>query len=41
MLNRYAHFVEEQRSAVAGAMDSILTPVAVNLAVKSEEAKPN
>ncbi len=41
MLNRYAHFVEEQRSAVASAMDSILAPVAVNLAVKSEEAKPN
>ena len=30
MLNRYAHFVEEQRHAVASAMDSILTPVAVN-----------
>jgi hypothetical protein len=25
MLNRYAHFVEEQRQAVASAMDSILT----------------
>ena len=30
MLNRYAHFVEEHRQAVASAMDSILTPVAVN-----------
>ncbi len=30
MLNRYAHFVEEQRQAVASVMDSILTPVAVN-----------
>jgi len=29
MLNRYAHFVEEQRQAVATAMESILSPVAV------------
>ena len=29
MLNRYAHFVEEQRHTVAAAMDAILTPVAV------------
>jgi integrase len=29
MLNRYAHFGEEQRQAVATAMDPILTPVAV------------
>jgi len=41
MLKRYAHFVEEQRQAVAKAMDSILTPVAVNVAVNSEDAKPN
>jgi integrase len=41
MLNRYAHFVEEQRQAVATAMDSILSPVAVNLAVKQSEAKPH
>ncbi|MGD1097232.1 MAG: tyrosine-type recombinase/integrase [Bryobacteraceae bacterium] len=33
MLNRYAHFVEEQRHAVASAMDSILAPVAVTVAV--------
>jgi integrase len=41
MLNRYAHFVEEQRQAVASAMDSILTPVAVNVAVNGPEAKLN
>ena len=41
MLNRYTHFVEEQRQAVATAMDSILSPVAVNLAVKQSEAKPH
>jgi integrase len=41
MLNRYAHFVEEQRHAVAAAMDSILTPVAVNVAVKGSDAKLN
>jgi len=41
MLNRYAHFVAEQRQAVASAMDSILMPVAVNLAVKSDEPNPN
>lgn len=27
MLNSYAHFVEEQRQAVASAMDSVLAPV--------------
>jgi hypothetical protein len=36
-LNRFTHFVEEQRQAVANPMDSILTSVAVN----SEDAKPN
>ncbi len=41
MLNRYAHFVEEQRQAVATAMESILTPVAVKVAVKSSDAKLN
>jgi len=41
MLNRYAHFVEEQRQAVATAMDSILTPVAVNVAVNGKAAKLN
>lgn len=41
MLNRYAHFVEEQRQAVASAMDSILTPVAVKVAVNESEAKLN
>ena len=41
MLNRYAHFVEEQRQAVASAMDSILTPVAVKVAVKRSEVKLN
>ena len=41
MLSRYSHFVEEQRQAVASAMDSILTPVAVNMAVVEPEAKPN
>jgi hypothetical protein len=41
MLNRYAHFVEEQKRAVATAMDSILKPVAVNVAVKTGERKAN
>jgi hypothetical protein len=41
MLSRYAHFVGEQRQAVATAMDSILTPVAVKVAVKSSNAKLN
>ena len=41
MLNRYAHFVEEQRQAVVIAMDSILTPVAVNVAVNGTGAKLN
>jgi integrase len=41
MLNRYAHFVEEQRQAVASAMDSILSPVAVNVAVNSTKVAPN
>ncbi len=41
MLNRYAHFVEEQRQAVASAMESILTPVAVNVAVNEREGKLN
>ena len=45
MLNRYGHFVEEQRAAVASAMDAILSPVAVSVAVnpvaKGEDAKPN
>ena len=41
MLNRYAHFVEEQRRAVASAMDSILTPVAVNVAVNNKQSPPN
>jgi integrase len=41
MLNRYAHFVEEQRQSVAAAMDSILKPVAVNVAVKQPVAKPH
>ncbi|HTR34921.1 MAG TPA: site-specific integrase [Bryobacteraceae bacterium] len=41
MLNRYAHFIAEQRQAVASAMDSILTPVAVTLAVNTDESNPN
>jgi hypothetical protein len=41
MLNRYAHFVEEQRQAVATAMESILTPVAVTVAVNRSEARLN
>jgi hypothetical protein len=41
MLDRYAHFVEEQRQAVASAMDSILTPVAVKVAVYRKDAKPS
>jgi integrase len=41
MLNRYAHFVEEQRQAVASAMDSILAPVAVKVAVNGSDAKLN
>jgi len=41
MLNRYAHFVEEQRQAVATAMDSILTPVAVRVDVNGSDAKLN
>jgi hypothetical protein len=39
MLNRYAHFVEEQRQAVASAMDAIFSPMAVNVAVNSTEAR--
>jgi integrase len=41
MLNRYAHFVEEQRLAVASAMDSILDPVAVSMAVKQKTTAPH
>ena len=41
MLNRYTHFVEEQRQAVAVAMDSILGPVAVKVAVDCVAVKPN
>jgi len=41
MLNRYVHFVEEQRQAVATAMESILTPVAVIVAVNASEVKAN
>jgi len=41
MLNRYSHFVEESRRAVATAMDSILSPVAVNVAVNSQDRKAN
>lgn len=41
MLNRYAHFIEEQRQAVATAMDAILSPVAVSVAVTSSDVKPN
>lgn len=41
MLNRYAHFVEEQRQAVATAMESILSPEAVSMAVNSIPAKAN
>jgi integrase len=41
MLNRYAHFVEEQKHAVAIAMDSILKPVAVTVAVKAPGHSPN
>lgn len=41
MLNRYAHFIEEQRQAFASAMDSILTPVAVKVAVNGPAAKLN
>ena len=40
-MNRYAHFVEEQRQAVASAMDSILTPVDVKVAVNAKAAKLN
>jgi hypothetical protein len=40
MLNRYAHFIEEQRQAVATAMESILNPVAVSVAVNAAGAKP-
>jgi integrase len=39
MLNRYTHFVEEQRQAVATAMESILNPLAVKVAVKTAETK--
>jgi hypothetical protein len=38
MLNRYAHFGEEQRQAVASAMDAIFSPMAVNVAVKITKA---
>jgi len=41
MLNRYDHFVQEQRQAVAAAMDSVLEPVAVNVAVKASDANLN
>jgi integrase len=41
MLNRYSHFVQEQRQAVANAMESILNPVAVKVAVSSTGEKPN
>jgi integrase len=41
MLSRYSHFVEEQRQAVASAMDSILTPVAVKVAVSDMPVKLN
>ena len=41
MLNGHVHFVEEQRQAVAAAMESISTPVAVSVAVNASDGKPN
>lgn len=41
MLNRYSHFIEESRRAVATAMDSILSPVAVSVAVNQASEKVN
>ena len=41
MLNRYTHFVEEQRQSVALAMDAALSPVAVSVAVNRVERKPH
>jgi integrase len=41
MLSRYSHFVEEQRAAVADAMDGILKPVAVKTELLAEKAKSN
>ncbi|MEO8051598.1 MAG: tyrosine-type recombinase/integrase [Acidobacteriota bacterium] len=41
MLNRYTHFVEEQRQAVAIAMDAILDPMAVTVAVNAKQAPLN
>jgi integrase len=45
ILTRYAHLADEARAFVATAIEAILNPVAVNLAVKpadtSKTAKPN
>lgn len=41
MMDRYGHFVDEMRKAAADGMDAILTPVAVNVAVKQQEPKAN
>jgi integrase len=41
MVDRYTHFVDEMREQAATQMDAILKPVAVNVAVKRGEAKPN
>jgi site-specific recombinase XerD len=41
MLNRYGHFIEENRRAVAAAMNSILAPVAVTVAVDPRSDRVN
>jgi len=41
MVDRYTHHVDEMRKEAASKMDAILTPVAVNVAVKRGESKAN
>ena len=40
-LNTYSHVIPAMQREVAGKMDEILHPVAVNVAVKAETARPN
>jgi len=41
MVDRYAHFADEMRRDVSAKMNAILSPVAVNVAVKPEDSKTN
>jgi integrase len=41
MVDRYTHFVDEMKREAAAKMDAILSPVAVNLAVKLKATKAN